>query len=340
MGKRIYIKWEHEKAAASQVGSKSYKLTKLRKKGIKTPQGFTLITKAFLDFIAHNAIYDKLKKLISDIPSDAEAIKNRSQDLRHLFTEARIPDKMSNEITSSCRRLTASFKEKICFAVRSSSVVEDSKSASFAGVYDTFLGLSSLDEVLKGIKDCWQSAFSPRVLTYLKKIDIRINDPEEIAMGVIVQKMINQKFAGVMITVNPVNGDSSKVLIEYSDKAEDFVVSGKCTPERLLVDKITNEINKATVSEKSEKNLLGEKYIHRLVGLGKKIEKYFGSYQDIEWVIDKDSSFPKDIVILQARPETIWNERHLKPFRSRGENILNFIPRVRIREQDIDEKNI
>ena len=331
MGQRTYIKWESERAIASLLGSKSYKLGELRKIGIKTPQGFTLTTKAFLDFISYNGIYSKIEELMADIPSDTQAIEDRSRRLQNLFIETRIPDKVLNEMTIAYNRLTSSFKEKICLAVRSSSMIEDLKSASFAGLYDTFLRVESFNEILKSIKGCWQSAFSSRALTYLKKLNLKIKAPKEIAMGVIVQEMINQRFAGAMVTVNPVSGDSSKIFIEYSDKSGEYVVSGKCTPNSLLVDKITNRIDKSTVL-KENGNLLDERYIYCLVDLAKKIERNFDSYQDIEWVIEKDGSFPEDIIILQARPETIWNEKHLKPSHKAGRSVFNFIPKVKIKD--------
>jgi pyruvate,water dikinase len=330
MRKRAYIKWEDEGAIASQLGSKSYKLGELKKIGIKIPQGFTLTTKAFVDFIIYNGIYSKIEELIANIPSDTEAIKDRSQKLRNLFIETDMPDKILNEITIAYNRLISSFEEKVCLVVRSSSMIEDLKSASFAGLYDTFLRLESLNDILRSIKGCWQSAFSARALTYLKRLNFKTEDPKRFAMGVIVQKMINQRFAGVMFTVNPVSGDSSKILIEYSDKSGEFIVSGRCIPNSLLVDKITNQIDKSTASEKNG-NLLEERYIYWLTDLAKKIEGHFGCYQDIEWVIDKNASFPEDILILQARPETIWNEKHLKPSREAGRSILDFVPKLKIK---------
>jgi pyruvate,water dikinase len=331
MGQRTYIKWESEKATALLLGSKSYTLGELRKIGMKIPQGFTLTTKAFLDFISYNGIYSKIEKLFADIPSDLQAIEDRSQRLQNLLIETRIPDKVLSDITIAYNRLTSSFKEKICLAIRSSSTIEDLKSASFAGLYGTFLRVESFDEVLKSIKGCWQSAFSPMALTYLKKLNLNIKALKEIAMGVIVQEMIKQRFAGVMFTVNPVSGDSSKIFIEYSDKSGEYIVSGKCTPNFLLVDKITNRIDKSTVL-KENGNLLDEKYVYCLVDLARKIERNFDSFQDIEWVIEKDASFPEDIIILQARPETIWNEKHLRPSHGAERSVFQFFPREKVKE--------
>jgi len=34
---------------------------------------------------------------------------------------------------------------------------------------------------------------------------------------------------------------------------------------------------------------------------------------DIEWAIDKDFVFPENMFIVQARPETVWSQREIKP---------------------------
>jgi pyruvate,water dikinase len=51
--------------------------------------------------------------------------------------------------------------------------------------------------------------------------------------------MVDAKAAGVLFTVNPVNGDESKVAIEASFGFGEAVVSGNVTPDRYLIDKIT-----------------------------------------------------------------------------------------------------
>ena len=54
---------------------------------------------------------------------------------------------------------------------------------------------------------------------------------------------------------------------------------------------------------------LEDQEIRELVKTAKKIETHYGRAMDIEWAIDKDFSFPKNIFIVQARPETVWSQR-------------------------------
>jgi len=50
-----------------------------------------------------------------------------------------------------------------------------------------------------------------------------------------------------------------------------------------------------------------------LVKMAKNIEAHYGCPMDIEWAIDKDLTFPDNLFIVQARPETVWSQRKAKP---------------------------
>lgn len=321
MEESLYIKWNYDQTMVSAVGNKAAKLGQLKEMGIKVPAGFAITQKAFMDFLIYNGIYSKIKAQLSNLSGELETVKFRSQGLRELFDEAEMPNKMSNEMTDACRQLGLLFKKKILFAVRSSSIIEDLEQASFAGLYDTFLNVHPGTELFESIKKCWQSAFSLRSLTYLKKLGMPTNDPQDMAMGIIIQQQIILEFAGVMFTVNPVNGDASKILIEYSTSSEKPVVSGESTPNSILIDKVTAQI------DKRGQGVFDKEHIDCLTSIGTRIEEHFGCYQDIEWAIDRDSG---EVVILQARPESVWNIRHQKPFHQDGQTVFNFIPEVRI----------
>ncbi|MEW6102547.1 MAG: PEP/pyruvate-binding domain-containing protein [bacterium] len=248
----MYIKWDTDNAASNEVGNKAANLYQLKQMGIPVPKGFTIVKRAFLDFVA-----------------------------LHQLDKCEIPEKIAKEITEACDALG-----KTKFAVRSSSSIEDLETKSFAGMYETFLNVEKGD-VLENVKKCWQSTFNPRALSYIEKLGIK----NDITMAVIVQEMIKYRFGGVMFTINPITGDPSKIVIEYTERVESLV-AGETTPNRVIVDKVTKQIDKTSDD-------LEEKYIFELSNIARDIENHFGCYQDIEWAIDDTG-----IVILQARPET------------------------------------
>lgn len=95
------------------------------------------------------------------------------------------------------------------WAVRSSSTNEDAGHASAAGLYSTFLGLTTVD-VLQAIRNCWASLWEERVLQYLLRVD---DDPPCPSMAVVIQPMVHAVAAGVAYSIHPVTGRTSQVFI-------------------------------------------------------------------------------------------------------------------------------
>jgi pyruvate,water dikinase len=143
--------------------------------------------------------------------------------------------------------------------------------------------------------------------------------------------MVDAKAAGVMFTVNPVNGDISKVAIEGSFGFGEAVVSGNVTPDRYLVDKISSMIEEKVISDKGsefvynpetkemeykelppdqrKRQCLEDREVLELTRLAKKVEEHFGCPQDAEWSISRSLPFPESIFIVQARPESVWAKK-------------------------------
>ena len=52
--------------------------------------------------------------------------------------------------------------------------------------------------------------------------------------------------------------------------------------------------------------------------MGKAIEAHYGCPLDIEWAIERDLSGGGTVVILQARPETVWSGKKSGPVSGGG----------------------
>ncbi len=132
-------------------------------------------------------------------------------------------------------------------AVRSSATTEDADDACFAGLQDTYLWVLGGDEVLHKVRECWASLYSVESVCYRRKHGL----PEAgVAMGVVVQRMVDARCAGVMFTRSPTTGDRSVVTIEGAWGLGSAVVSGEVTPDRWVVAKITGEISVRDISDK------------------------------------------------------------------------------------------
>ena len=312
------------------VGGKNASLGEMIKAAIRVPPGFAVTTDSYLLFITDAGIKARIIDRVSDLdPDDVAGLNKASADVQELIKKTPMPDAVSKAIKDGYSRLCEKCAvESLPVAVRSSATAEDLPTASFAGQQDTYLWIQGAEQVIRKVQNCWASLYTPRAIAYRIKNDF---PHDKVLISVGVQKMVNSKAAGVMFTLNPTNGDISKVLIEGSWGLGETVVSGSVNPDKFVVDKVMLEINERTISTKHvecvydlEKGetvdadvaddmqctcCLADDEIKALVRAAKNIENHYGRPMDIEWAIDKDIPFPKNMFIVQARPETVWSQR-------------------------------
>ncbi|MEO3785066.1 PEP/pyruvate-binding domain-containing protein [Actinocorallia sp. B10E7] len=174
-------------------------------------------------------------------------------------------------------------------AVRSSATAEDLPDLSFAGQQETFLDVSGADEVIDAVRRCWESLWNERAVAYREAHGV---DHASVRMAVVVQRMIDAKVAGVLFTADPVTGSRSRMTVDAAPGPGTAVVSGTVVPDHYVMDK--------QVPTVSGGGCLGTAHLEELRAAGLRIERHFGSPQDIEWAIDSDGV----LWILQSRPVT------------------------------------
>jgi phosphoenolpyruvate synthase/pyruvate phosphate dikinase len=302
---------------AEVIGGKAAGLAVLGRENFRVPAGFAVSTHAYREFVAQNG----LDRAIHELLEGAESLRaqaDASERIRGLFEERELDAALREELTSGYDELGG------LVAVRSSAISEDASEASFAGEHETYLGLQGAEAVVRAVPRCWASLFTPQALAYFRRVNLR---PDETAMGVVVQKLVPAEAAGVMITIDPVIGDPSQIVIEGSFGLGTAVVGGEVTPDRYCVDKVTLEIRSRTLSPKSvayrfdrgqvrlvavpveEQQLacISDEEVVELATLGKRVERALGAPQDVEWAIGHGHSRLRDVYLLQARPETVWS---------------------------------
>src|SRR4249919_1205402 len=243
-----------------------------------------------------------------------------------------VPADLREELTSRYAELG-----EPAVAVRSSALGEDSQEASYAGAAETYLWVRGVDELCEAVLKCWASLNTERAVAYRAHLGAT-----DAAMGVTVQKMVDAEVSGVMFTCNPVSGDPSMVAINASWGLGIAVVGGETTPDDFLVSKVTGEVVRQTVNAKEieyvpdpagrgtvrvavpadrrEEPCLDEAALAALVEVAKRIERHFGSHQDIEWAIARGRALPESLLVLQSRPVTT-----LKPTSKLSESAISLV---------------
>jgi len=349
MEKRLdYVSWfeECDLDDIPIVGGKNASLGELLKAGIPVPPGFAVTTNAYNLFLEQGKIKNEIFKILKDTESaDVVSGEAASKTIRELIEDTSVGDELEDYICEFYRRLSKrSHVPAVPVAVRSSATAEDLPGASFAGQQDTFLWIRGADDVLKHVKKCWSSLFTARAIHYRTKMGF---SHDQVAISIGIQKMANSWVAGVMFTLNPINGDRSSITIDANWGFGESVVSGECTPDNFIVNKITDEIVKKSIghktvaytrdaakhcvrkedvpTERADVQCMLDTDAIALAQIGKQIEKHYGKPMDIEWALDKDTPANANILILQSRPETVWSSKEVKPVMESRSSALEYI---------------
>ena len=317
------------------VGGKNANLGEMTSAGIPVPPGFAITAYSYKRFIEETGISAKIYEIIRETvtnPDDPKQYDLASKKIRELIEATPMPKEIEKAIRSAYEALCAKVGVKDVFtAVRSSATAEDLPDASFAGQQETFLNVRSADEIVKATVKCWSSLFTPRAIFYRNEKGFA---HEKVFISVGVQEMVNSRAAGVMFTLDPVTGDTSRIVIEGNHGLGESVVSGAVTPDDFVVDKATLRVLERRIMKKTvqyirdpdtgktvhaevpanmqEQPCISEQEILRLGELAKRIEQHYGKPQDIEWAIDPDTDFPANVFIVQSRPETVWSSERAK----------------------------
>jgi len=307
------------------------------------PAGFVVGTGAFEESIADLESRAPLRSRVAVLrPDDLAAVTAVSTDLRARIEGTELAPALVEEVRDAYARLGDASRPAVV-AVRSSATTEDSVTASFAGLQDTYLWVTSADDVLEKLKCCWGSLYSVESLSYR----LRHGMPESgVAMAVVIQRMVDARSAGVMFTRSPTTGDRSVITIEASWGLGSAVVSGEVTPDRWVVAKITGEVQRREISGKQVEHVpaggggvvareveparrsqpaLSDAELQALRALGRAIERHYGQPQDIEWAIERGSD---RVLLLQSRPETVWSSKDAVPLAHPADNPLHHLMSV------------
>ena len=171
-------------------------------------------------------------------------------------------------------------------------------------------------EVVRRVRECWASFYSPRALFY------RANkgDLNDTRMAVVVQEMVLADKSGVMFTVDPVSKARHNVVIEAVFGLGEGIVSGLITPDHYVLNRLDGSLVRQFVAmqptaivhaaeggtreidlseDQGASRVLSDLQLNSLLRMGIRLEEFFGTPQDIEWCIRNE-----EIFLLQSRPIT------------------------------------
>jgi pyruvate,water dikinase len=300
------------------AGGKGANLGQLTRGGFPVPPGFVIGAPAYAAFRLQTGLAARLDELLSGLDvEDTAALRGAAEAARGAVSESAIPGWLANAIAAAYDTLTSGVPGARV-AVRSSATAEDTASASFAGMNETFLNVSGCEAVIDAVKRCSMSLFGARTIYYRGKRGFSQSDMD---IAVVVQLQIPSTRSGVMFTIDPAIGDRDHLVIEGSFGLGEAVVSGQVSPDRYVIDKqrmaiVTRAVRPKELAiepapgggtvtrelgpDETRQAALADDEVLRLAELGVAIEREYGAPQDTERAFDVAG----DVWMLQSRPIT------------------------------------
>ncbi len=301
-----------EQTSLAEVGGKGYSLIRMFEAGLPVPPGAVLTTNFFSPWLDEiktskswaalaDATPDNWAKLCSELKGLCSAL---------LLTKAQL-----DAINDLYKNFSA-LGDDVLFAVRSSSPEEDLTSASFAGGYETRLGVRSAD-LEEAVRHCFASILDERVFVYKKEHGFDVLSPR---IAVVVQLQLDSDVAGVGFSLNPLTNDYDEAVINANWGLGESVVAGLASPDHFVVDKVgRHPVEKKlgakqvsiwlgmegdTIERKHHRSTectLTDKQLSELTDLVCGIEALYEKPMDIEWAYAGGQLY-----VLQARPITTY----------------------------------
>lgn len=320
------------------VGGKMANLGELRNAlQVPVPDGFAITAQAYMTFMQHSGLWDEINCLVLGHPMashfaagtvqapDPEeepqtdqpiALLEMCAKIRGMILAADLPPELENAILGAYDRLCEREGPNVRVALRSSALGEDSAGASFAGQHRSLLNLDR-DSLVDGYKEIVASKYSAHAMTYRYMLGIRDDD---VLMCVGCLGMVTSQAGGVAYTANPLNGEGTQVRITSAWGVAKGVVDGTATTDEFVVEKeprpriVQRKVPRKESSlvcsaaegvcrvsvdpELCEQPTLSDSQIVDLATMAVRIEKHYGSPQDIEWAYSPEGR----LVLLQTRP--------------------------------------
>jgi pyruvate,water dikinase len=286
-----------------RFGPKAANLAALSRAGLPTPGGFCLDAEAYRMQLAELGLADKAQRMaFAELPE----ARRLAVEIRLALYQGAIAAPVLDALLTAWRAIEA---QGLAVA-RSSALVEDRAGATFAGQFESFLGLATEADFLTAVRACWAALWTTNARRYMQAHDV---DPGETAMAVLIQPLVAARASGGGLSRTA----EDQMLLSATWGLGSAIAQGEVVPDRIVLSRqgfvrkvepgrkhhsagcvrghgeVAAPVDQALVAapclEPGQATQLGR--------LLRKAEDVLGQPVEIEWALD-DGGFK----LLQARP--------------------------------------
>jgi pyruvate,water dikinase len=211
---------DREATEAFRVGPKAANLAALGRAGLPIPDGYCIAADAYRLQLAALG----LEQVARDVFSSDDGVARRSAlQLRIRLMEQPVVLEVQEPLLAAWRSITRD--GAVAGVVRSSALVEDRFGTSFAGQFESFLGIENEIDFLTAVRSCWAALWAPRALRYMATHDL---DPADTAMALLLQPLVAARAAGGGLSQTAEGG----MLINATPGLGSAIAQGEVAPDR------------------------------------------------------------------------------------------------------------
>jgi len=306
-----------EAVDAERFGPKAANQAALGHAGIPTPGGYAVDAEAYRTQLRALGLEDTARKVFS---SDDFAARRHALAVRLGLLDQPIAESLTPALLDAWRVVLRVPGTR--GVVRSSALVEDRFGSSFAGQFESFLGLESEHEFQTAVRSCWCALWAARALRYMASHDL---DPADTAMALVVQPLIDATVSGGGLS-RTAEGD---MLVSATWGLGSAIAQGEVVPDRYVISRDgklldmttgrkSHSVGCAHGNRKVERSVaeapcLNDAQLAELAEYLGRSEDVVGGAAEIEWAMDASG-----IKLVQARPlhtqeahtpDAVWEQR-------------------------------
>src|SRR5258708_3836550 len=208
-----------------RIGPKAANLAALARAGLPTPGGFCLAAEAYRAQIAALGLEDLVRRFAA---ADMIEARRLSVEMRLALYDQPLAPKILAPLLGAWHAQRA--EENAPSAVRSSALIEDRKGASFAGQFESFLGIDGDAALLTAVRACWAALWTTNARRYMENHGL---SPADTAMAVLVQPLVDARVSGGGLSETAEGG----MLISATWGLGSAIAQGEVVPDRIVLSR-------------------------------------------------------------------------------------------------------
>jgi len=314
------------------VGIRAATISKICSNDIPVSNGFCIPNKFFISFLEETNIKEEISRILNELNiNEINSLYSVSEKIQGLIMKSEMPFKIASQIREAYENINVDKDVYKTAGKQTLEIIRSGRGTPDVAIKSScqeinipqikIINIRGREDLIQATKKCWASLFTANCLK--QKIKNSLN-PSYSLISVIVQKMVDSEKSGIIRTINNEKNNWKEMEIESCLGDIEAITTGSIIPDKYIISKDNLEVLEKNVNKQDfmiirddnlgknikrnifdgEKQKLTEEEINKICLYALKIEKIYGTPQDIEFCISRDKIFISECKPIKINQET------------------------------------